>query len=123
MKKLFTAFLFITGFAFASHAQEATHSRQERKEQIIKAKEELSLSEEQQKKWNDIDEDFKTQIKTIRKNEGLDKEEKKKQLRSLSKEKMEKINAVLTTDQREKWNQMRKEAHHKKGLKQEPVSK
>ncbi|HZG26443.1 MAG TPA: hypothetical protein VEZ17_17770 [Chitinophagaceae bacterium] len=122
MKKLFTVFLFISGFALASIAQESTQTRDTRKGHFSKAKDDLKLSEDQDKKWQEIEEQFRSKMKTVRKDEAITIEEKKEQLRSLNMERMEQINAVLTPDQRQKWNQMKKEAHHKKRLNKEPAS-
>ena len=122
MKKLATVFLFISGFAVATYAQDSTQSRHTRQEHFSKAKEELKLSEDQNRKWHEIEEQFRSKMKSVRKDEAINTEEKKEQLRTLNKERMEQINAVLTADQRQKWNQMKKEAHHKKGLKKEPAS-
>ena len=122
MKKLFTVLLFISGFALASNAQYSTHTRDTPKGQITRAKDELKLSEDQNKKWHEIEEQFRSKMKSVRKDEALATEEKKEQLKTLNKERMEQINAVLTPEQRQKWNQMKKEAHHKKGLKKEPAS-
>jgi Spy/CpxP family protein refolding chaperone len=89
--------------ALAEHKQHLKQVSQQRSAQRLeKMKTHLNLSNEQAAKIKEQQEQFSNKATTIRKNEALNKEQKREQLRSLAKEQKEKIKLVLTKEQLQK---------------------
>jgi len=98
-----------------SNAQEAQVPKNESKsEKHKRMTEELNLSSEQSKELKVIHEEFKQNYRATKENQTLSAEEKKKQLRELQKERMKKMNTILTPEQQEKFSQMKKARHSRK---------
>ena len=73
--------------------------KQSRKERI----KDLDLTREQRGKMKEINQAGKAAKDTIDNNASLSEQEKKKQLRELNKDQAQKIQAILTPEQREKF--------------------
>jgi Spy/CpxP family protein refolding chaperone len=67
----------------------------------------LDLTREQRAKLKEINQSGKAAREAIENNTGLSEEEKKKQLRNHQREQMQKIQAILTPEQREKFKASR----------------
>ena len=74
-------------------------NKQSRKERF----KELDLTKEQKGKLKEINQSGKAAKEAIENNTGLSEDEKKKQLRNLQKEQAQKIQAILTPEQLEKF--------------------
>lgn len=68
---------------------------------------ELNLTADQQTKLKGYGDDFRAKAKDVRSNTGLTDEQKKEQMRNLSKTYMEQSKAVLTPEQQEKMKTLR----------------
>jgi protein CpxP len=77
--------------------------KQSRKERFR----ELDLTKEQKGKLKEINQSGKAAKEAIESNSQLTEEEKKKQLRNLQREQAQKIQAILTPEQREKFKASR----------------
>jgi len=75
---------------------------QGKKEQAGKMIEDLNLTADQKAKMSQLREDFKTKAEVLRKNESLDKEDKKKAFKKLHEENKAQMKSVLTKEQIEK---------------------
>lgn len=73
----------------------------------------LNLSETQQAKMKSLNNDFKTKRETLRNNTALTEAQKKEQLKALAQEHRTEIKSMLTSEQQQKMETMRKE--HRKG--------
>jgi hypothetical protein len=84
--------------------------------QTEKMKTELALNDTQYASVKSINEDFANKQKTLRDNTALSREDKMKQMKTLSTEKDEALKKVLTAEQNTKWEAHRaKQGEHKKG--------
>ena len=83
----------------------AEDTKKDRKREMMK---DLNLTREQQGKMKEIMKSGKSAKETIQNNDQLSDQEKKKQLRELKKNQMEKIQAILTPEQMEKFKASRK---------------
>lgn len=75
---------------------------------------ELDLTREQKIKLKEIRQENMTKKEMIENDRRLSETEKKSQLHSLQKEQAQKIQAILTDEQKEKFKSMRQEAMNKK---------
>src|SRR5205823_12329301 len=115
MKKLLAITLLIVGLAITSIAQQAPlPQKQNKKEVKKKMKDELNLSKEQAKQLKRINVEFKDKARTIKENNSLTREQKKVQLKTLHKERIAKVNTILTPEQQQKFNEIKRAAHNKK---------
>ena len=71
-------------------------------------KQELSLTGDQQKKLQEINETQKKKIMAVRDNKALDETERKKQISAIRSEQRKAINSILTPEQKEKMKESRK---------------
>lgn len=78
-------------------------------EMNAKAKTELNLSDDQSKKWDDIQEEYGDDFAKVRENDSMSNEEKQSQMRQLRTSKQDAIAAILTKEQYEEYKQMQKE--------------
>lgn len=74
-----------------------------------KAKLELGLDAEQATKWDAVHKDFVKEMTALRDDTSMSSDEKKKEKDALKKQKDEALQAILTKDQMEKFQEMRKE--------------
>jgi Spy/CpxP family protein refolding chaperone len=124
MKKLIAFTLILVGFGFASQAQQDPSTKQEsKKESKKKIKDELNLTKEQSKELKTINKDFKDKAGSIKANQALSTEQRKEQLAKLHKEKMDKMNTILTPEQQQKMKELKKTGHHSKGRKSAETTK
>ena len=75
--------------------------------------EKLNLTEDQQAKLKPILEDQSKQMKALHEDASLAPADKQAKIKELHESSVEKINAVLTSDQQAKWKQMRQEMMEK----------
>lgn len=109
MKKLFGIAVVMLGFAVASHAQQAPapvqQPQQESRKQVMK---DLNLTKDQKKEMKTANMEFKNKMQAVKNDTSLTKEQKKAQLQTINKERMDKMNTILTPDQQQKMNDMKK---------------
>jgi Spy/CpxP family protein refolding chaperone len=107
MKKIFGIALFVAACAFTSQAQDKTQPSQQKhkakKEWKKSGREELGLTADQQKEMKSINMDFRSQVKTVRDNTSLTEAQKKEQMRALHTKRQEKVKAILTPEQQQKF--------------------
>jgi Spy/CpxP family protein refolding chaperone len=89
--------------------------KQSRKERF----KELDLTKEQKGKLKEIMQSGKAAKDDIENNTQLSEQDKKKQLRELQKDQMQKIQSILTPEQQEKFNQQLREKLKEKKSKQD----
>ena len=94
----------------ANHPGNNKMDRSEKKE-LLK---ELDLTKEQKSKLKEIRQDSKAKKEAIENNTRLSETEKKTQLHALQKEQAQKIQAILTDEQKEKFKTKRQEAMKEK---------
>ncbi|RYZ20347.1 MAG: hypothetical protein EOO16_16965 [Chitinophagaceae bacterium] len=73
-----------------------------------KMQQELNLTAAQQDKMKSIRQDYKGRLDALRNNTGISQEEKRKQHQELMKAQMEQMKTVLTPEQQQKMQQLRK---------------
>ena len=107
----------------------------EQKEQLAKAKEErkakqkqmaeermgmikqkLALTDDQSAKMKELHTGLRDQIRSIRENQSLAKEDKKAQIKELIKENHEKVKSILTEEQLQKLKDLRQEGRGKRHM-------
>jgi len=91
----------------ADSSQAATNDNKVDKQSRKERFKELDLTKEQKGKLKEINQSGKAAKETIENNAQLTEEEKKKQLRNLQREQAQKIQAILTPEQREKFKASR----------------
>ena len=97
------------GFAVASHAQQApAPAQQPQQESRKQAMKDLNLTKAQKKDLKAANMEFKNKMQAVKNDASLSKQEKKIQLQSIKKEKMDKMSTILTPDQQQKMNDMKK---------------
>jgi Spy/CpxP family protein refolding chaperone len=79
----------------------------------------LELTTDQQNKIRPILQDEENQIQAVMKNNILSREQKKEQIKAVSQSTKEKIDPLLTPDQREDFDKMKKEKKIEKEAKKE----
>jgi protein CpxP len=102
----------------ATKAEKKT-AHKERKEKMAK---ELGLTDQQKQQMKSLQQDQRKQMKAVRDDSSLTQEQKQEKFKEIHKAGMEKRDALLTPDQREKMQHMRDEheaeaghrSHHKK---------
>ena len=80
-----------------------------------KMAEELGLSDDQKAKMKEINQQEKSEMEALRANTALAKEDKHTQMEAIRKSYMEKRQAIMTPEQREKAKQMRKHMEEHRG--------
>ena len=114
MKKLLTGIVMFCVLSVTVMAQDSTSKSgrskpENRKEMKRKMQQELQLSPEQGKEMKGINKDFKSKAQAIKDDTNLTEEQRKTQLKSLNKERTEKVNTVLNPEQQKKMEAMKKE--------------
>ena len=106
MKKLLKLLsIAILLFSFTIHAEaQVKHNKKERKEMV----KQLHLSKQQKQQMKSFHKSTKQQSEAIKNNTTLTEQQKKSQLAQLKNEKHQKLEAILTPEQKEKMKQMKK---------------
>ena len=124
MKNLFLSLIAITTITFSAKAQEnnfgKTENPTEQKKEYGKHKrsdyqemaEKLKLTDEQKEQMKSINSDFKNRMQEL-KNQNITAEELKEKRQALAKEKMEKVQALLTPEQKTQMQQFKEEKHER----------
>lgn len=109
MKKIFGIAVMMLGFAVASNAQQApAPAQQPQLESRKQEMKDLNITTAQKKDLKAANMEFKNKMQTVKNDASLSKQEKKIQLQSIKKEKMDKMSTILTPDQQQKMNDMKK---------------
>lgn len=116
MKKLFAIILTLTLFTFKGIAQvkrETNPSQNSASDSIQKNKKkemmkELDLTKEQRSQMKEFHQSIKLKKETINNDQTLTQEQKQIKLKELHKEQKEKLNTILTPEQKEKLKEERK---------------
>lgn len=91
-------------FAFTINAEAQTkHNKKERKE-MMKS---LNLSKQQKQQLKAFHKSTKSQREAIKNNTSLSEEQKKEKIEQLHKERHDKLESILTSEQKQKMNQSR----------------
>ena len=110
MKKLIGSLLALTLIVSASQAQDRKGKRHggkhHHKEMLSQ---QLNFSEEQKKQLKDINAEFKTQMQELKKNDNITVKEFKSRKETIRKAQHDKMQALLTTEQKSKLEQMKQE--------------
>lgn len=101
MKKILLM-LFLAGTVSAGFAQDSVKTKLKNRQA-----EDLKLSEKQTTELREINKSYMQRMQDLRKNEGLAKADKQKQLETLNTERTGKIKAVLSAEQFDKWQSNR----------------
>jgi Spy/CpxP family protein refolding chaperone len=111
MKKFIAIASAVIFFAGAAQAQDSTKHRQH--DHAVKGgqrfSKEIGLTEAQKAEFKTQNEAFRTQAKAIRDNQALSQDQKKTQLETLRKQQHEKMQSILTAEQKEKLKASAKE--------------
>ncbi len=89
--------------------------RREKMEEMMKT---LNLTDVQQEKMKVLNQDMKKQMEELN-GQSLNEEERREKRRGIMMAQKEKMNSILTDDQRKKWQEMRKERGDKMGERKE----
>ena len=120
MKKMIVLALMIIGVQLAVNAQDTkrdTIRSHYKGEARTKMKNELNLSKEQSQKMKEIREESKQKMQALRDDKSISDADRKAKAADLMKERREKTESILNTDQKQKmkeWSEKRKE-HMKDG--------
>lgn len=106
--------LAITAMQAQGEQSAPDHKKGDRKEKIERIKQDLGLSEEQASQWETIHEQHRSRMRTLKENTSMSEDEKKVQMKELRSNKNERINALLTAEQQEKWKSMKADKRGKK---------
>ena len=79
-----------------------------------KIKKQLALTDEQSSKLKTMNETYKSKLETLRKNESLDRTAKKEQFKALKQQHKEELKNVLTQEQIQKLDEMKKDRSTRK---------
>jgi len=110
MKKLtgFVLIALLTGNALHAQEKRDTVHYRSTTEKKVKLKDELGLSKKQAKELKSSNKDFKEKAQQIKSDTTINRQEKRQMMKSLMKERNEKMDSVLTPEQREKAKELRK---------------
>lgn len=113
MKKLVSIFFIIGLVSINGLYAQKQGNKQDKKQRMeevnTQVKDDLNLSENQAKEWDEIQTDYVNELKLLRADESISKEDKKARTQSLRKAKEVKIKSLLTEEQMEKLIELRKE--------------
>lgn len=113
MKKLFLSLIILASVSFTAFSQRPEGRRGGDRTKAVK---ELNLTEDQQKKAKSLNEEFKTKMGELRADKSLSKDVKREKIKELSASKKTQFQALLTSEQKTKMEQMqekRKDAPRK----------
>ena len=126
MKKIITGLFAIAAFTFSAVAQDKTTDGQGKwnKERQgmhkgrdgrgMEAMQKLNLTDAQKQQMKSINEEFRTKMQSLQQNDNILVKDQKEQRKALMQERMNRISAILTPEQKTQFEQMRKE-HGPKG--------
>lgn len=77
----------------------------------------LNLSQEQKDKIKALNDEQKTQFEAIKNDASINDEQKKAKMMELRKSRKEKMEAILTTEQKAKWEEKMKNGGYRRGNK------
>ncbi|WP_346236443.1 Spy/CpxP family protein refolding chaperone [Niabella insulamsoli] len=106
---MISAFSFSSTFAQDAPAKEKKEQHQKREGQRGSMYDDLNLSKDQKDKIKVIDDDQKSKFQTLRDDKSLSDEARRSKMMELRKDRMEKVNAILTPDQKTKLEAKMKE--------------
>ena len=118
MKKIIAGLFAIAAFTFSAAAQDQTNTDQKKwnkerhgmhKGHDGKGFEKLNLTDAQKQQMKSINEDFKTRMQTLQKNDNILVKDMKEQRKALMEERKNKVLAILTPEQKTQFEQVRKE--------------
>ncbi len=101
MKRLMMMVMLV-GLVYASHAQRRPQRPESIEKRIERAKEELSLSDDQVESWKAVHEKYEADLKAAR--EARDREKGEATRKKIDEE----LRAILTEEQQEKFEEMKK---------------
>ena len=110
MKKLIGSLLALTLIVSASQAQdgkEKKHGGKHHSKEMLS--QQLNFSETQKKQLNDINAEFRKQMQELKKNDNITVKEFKSRKETIRKEQHQKVQSLLTPDQKAKLEQMKKD--------------
>ena len=121
MKKIITGLFAIAAFTFSAVAQNNDITNDQKKwdkgehgmhrehdGKGMQAMEKLNLTEAQKQQMKSINEDFRTRMQSLNKNDNMMVKDQKAQREALMQERKNKISAILTPEQRTQFDQMHK---------------
>ena len=119
MKKIITGIFAMAAFTFSAAAQDQKTDQKKwdkdgqgqhmRDGKGMHGMDQLNLTESQKQQMKAINEDFSTRMQALGKNDNMMVKDMKAQREALMQERKSKISALLTPDQRTKFDQMHKE--------------
>jgi Spy/CpxP family protein refolding chaperone len=115
MKNLMLAVMMVAGslISVAGYSQDKQMDPEARAKKVTeKMKTELSLSDDQYTKVYDINLKYGGKMHDLRKQDG-DRQSKMNEIRDLNKAKNDELKAVLSKEQMDKYQEMKKDARHK----------
>jgi hypothetical protein len=111
--------IFLTSGCLNAQEQNRRQDQQSKKERMNEmnnqAKEDLGLSDEQSKEWNNIQKDFMQEKDAIRNDEGLTQDQRREKQQELVKNKDEAIKTILTKEQYLSYQEIIKERRNQFG--------
>jgi len=111
MKKIIISALVIVLAYGSVMAQEKTKTKNHHKDQYGKMSENLNLSQEQKDQMKTINDEFRNQMQALKKNEGITVKEQKTRREELVKNHRERVQSILTQEQKVQFEKMKKEHH------------
>jgi Spy/CpxP family protein refolding chaperone len=115
MKQILTAFALIMSMTLM--AQKPVNPGARGLKQAERLKAELQLNDQQYASVRTINQKYAKEFVSVRNNEAMEKKEKHVQLKAMKQERAEDISAVLTPEQKVKWEKLRAENKEKKKAK------
>ncbi len=127
MKKIITGLFAIAAFTFSAVAQTQDNTTDQKKwdkegqgfhkghDGRGMGMEKLNLTDAQKQQIKSINEDFKTRMQSLNKNDNMMVKDQRVQKESLMQERKNKISAILTPEQRTQFEQMHKDREGKMG--------
>jgi len=110
MNKLFSAIILSIITVAGVYAQDSTNvyhgHKKGNRDQFVK---ELNLSPEQQQKLKSAQADYKKRLSELKQNDSMTTEQKRNERASIMKEQHEKLQQILTPEQKEKYKSLRQE--------------
>lgn len=106
--------LFIATGVAAQEKRDTVHYNGATAKEKVKLKKELGLTKKQAKTMKASNQEFKEETKTIKNDSTLSQQEKRQQLKKIHEAKQQKLDSLLTPEQKEKVKALRKEKVLKK---------
>ncbi|MEO5783116.1 MAG: hypothetical protein ABIQ07_07590 [Ginsengibacter sp.] len=127
MKKIITGLFAIAAFIFSAVAQTNENTTDQKKlnkeghgfhkghDGMGRGMEKLNLTDAQKQQMKSINEDFKTRMQALNKNDNMMVKDQRAQKESLMQERKNKISAILTPEQKTQFEQMHKSMEMRDG--------